>query len=86
MSEERDLLIEGLQESIDSLQEENTALRRSNKILRQVVRTLRTTVTSLRKTQEIAVNNDEEFKALCQNGGELDSVPTAEGGLPEDQS
>jgi hypothetical protein len=86
MSEERDLLIEGLQESNDTLQDEVDRLKRSNKILRQVVRTLRTTVTSLRRSQEIAINNDEEFKALCQNDGELDSVPTAEGGLPEVQS
>jgi hypothetical protein len=77
-------LMQALEESNEILHERIEGLEKSNKILRTVVRKLRATVNDLREIQRIAADNDKEFVALCQNDGEVDSIPAAESGLPED--
>lgn len=82
-AEDKTLLVQALEESNEILREQVENLERRVRILRTTVRNLRTNLSNLRKTHEIAVANDEEFKALCQNDGELDTNPIDDGGLPE---
>ena len=82
--EDKDLVIAGLIESNDILQHEVTKVRNSNRILRTVVRALRTANESLRRTVEVAQQNDEMFKDLCE--GKFDDTVSGDetqGGLPK---
>jgi len=80
--EDKDLAIAGLTESNDILQQEVSKVRNQNRILRTVVRALRTANDSLRKTVEIAQQNDEMFKSLCQGDFDAPVSDGAMGGLP----
>jgi FtsZ-binding cell division protein ZapB len=79
--EDKDLVIAGLIESNDILQQEVTKVRNSNRILRTVVRALRTANESLRRTVEIAQQNDETFKDLCEGKFDAEVSCDAEDGL-----
>lgn len=81
--DERDLVIEGLQESNEILQQEVKRLRNSNRVLRAVIRALRSANESLHKQQEIALKNDEIFKAYCEGEFDAQTFHPTEGGLPQ---
>jgi FtsZ-binding cell division protein ZapB len=81
--EDKDLVIAGLMESNDILQQEVSKVRNQNRILRTVVRSLRTANDSLRRTVEVAQQNDEMFKSLCQGDFDAKVSGDAEGGLPK---
>jgi hypothetical protein len=66
MSEEA--LLQQALESNETLQEEITQLRRTNKMLRNLNTALRRANSSLRRQHELAVQNDEMFKQLCESG------------------
>ena len=61
---------EALLESNNLLQEEVSRVRNNNRMLRAVISALRQTNSELRRSVEIAVANDDAFKAMCQ-----ESVP-----------
>lgn len=65
-----------------TLQEEINQLRRTNGMLRKLNGALRRANDSLRRQHELAVQNDEMFKQLCESGFG-NTVVEQEGGLPE---
>jgi hypothetical protein len=78
MSESKDQLIASLQEANEMLGEDNARYRRSNALLRRIN-------SDLRRMQAIQHENDEAFKAMCQNDiSEFTNVVDSEGGLPEE--
>ena len=74
-------MLEHAIESNKTLQEEIDRLRRTNTMLRNVNGALRRANTSLRRQAELAVQSDEMFKQLCENGFGV-PVTDNEGGLP----
>lgn len=81
MSEETKLLEQAL-DTNQTLQDEINQLRRTNKMLRNLNGALRRANDSLRRQHELAVQNDELFKQLCETGFGV-PVEGNEGGLPE---
>ena len=55
----KDQLIAALEESNEMLGEDNARYRRSNALLRRIN-------SDLRRFKDIQVQNDEEFKSMCQ--------------------
>ena len=82
MEQDKDLIIAGLMESNDILQQEVSKVRNQNRILRTVVRSLRTANDSLRRTVEVAQQNDELFKSLCEGSFDAPVSCDEAGGLP----
>lgn len=70
---------EALLESNSLLQEEVSRVRNNNRMLRAVISALRQTNTELRKSVEIAVANDDAFKAMCQGDVSYTSVVSGSG-------
>jgi hypothetical protein len=82
MEQDKDLVISQLMESNTVLNEEVARVRDSNRILRAVNKALHSANASLRRIAEVAQQNDEMFKCLCQ--GDFDApVSGAEAGLAE---
>lgn len=74
-------VVEQLLEVNQTLQDEVQRLTDQRRILRRVNSALREALESQRRQIAIAVENDEQFKSLCQEG--FDVVSGAdEGGLP----
>ena len=53
------LIVMGLRESIELLRKENARQRK-------LIGRLRKTISGLRELKSIQIQNDEEFKAMCQ--------------------
>ena len=64
-----------------TLQDEITQLRRTNKMLRNVNGVLRRANDSLRRQHQMAVENDELFRQICESGLDV-PVDVEVGGLP----
>lgn len=75
-------VVEQLLEANNSLQEENQRLTDSRRILRRVNSALREALDSQRRQIEIAVQNDEQFKSICQQDFDVTVSGDAQGGLP----
>lgn len=70
--------IRDLEDTVEILNEEIARVRNSNRILRVAN-------SSLRRQINIAHQNDEDFKSMCQGDIALDVLEN-EGGLPEPQA
>lgn len=68
-------------ESNQTLQEEINQLRRTNRMLRNLNGALRRANDSLRRQHDVAVQNDEMFRQLCESGFGV-PVDGEVGGLP----
>jgi hypothetical protein len=78
-------VVEQLLEANQTLQSEVQRLTDQRRILRRVNSALREALESQRRQVAIAVENDEQFKSLCQEGQEsFDGTVSEEasGGLP----
>lgn len=82
MSEETEQMLQQMTEANETLQEEISRLRRTNTMLRGVNGALRRANSSLRRQADLAVENDEMFKQLCDSGFGA-TVAEETGGLPE---
>lgn len=82
MSEETERLVQQMTEANETLQSEIDRLRTTNRMLRNINSSLRRANQSLQRQQEQAVQNDELFKQICENGFGV-TVADVEGGLPE---
>jgi hypothetical protein len=71
-------VVEQLLDANKTLQEEVQRLTDQRRILRRVNSALRESLASQRRQIEIAVENDEAFKSMCQEG--FDSVSGADAG------
>lgn len=82
-------LILSLRSEVEALSDEVTELRDTNKNLRNTQRVARTVIRGLREqlttVQEAAEQNDDAFKALCQEDIEIveEVAPAEQGGLPQ---
>jgi len=76
MEQDKDLIISQLMESNTCLNEELQRVRDSNRILRLANKALQGANASLRRIAEVAQNNDEMFRELCE--GKFDA-PVSEG-------
>jgi len=75
-------VVEQLLESNKTLQDEVQRLTDQRRILRRVNSALRESLESHRRQVEIAVQNDEAFKSLCQGDFGVTVSGDAQGGLP----
>ena len=75
-------IVEQLLEANKTLQEEVQRLTDSRRILRRVNSALREANDSLRRQTSIAIQNDDNFKALCQEGFDVPVSGDTQGGLP----
>ena len=81
-SNEKDVIIASLMESVENLRGELAQLRNNNRILRRVHSALRSANQSLQNRVAIAQQNDDLFKELCTS--DFGAVTSPEdGGLPE---
>ena len=81
-SNEKDVIIASLMESVENLRGELAQLRNNNRILRRVHSALRSANQSLQNRVAIAQQNDELFKELCTSNFGAVTSPE-DGGLPE---
>ena len=82
-SNEKDVIIASLMESVENLRGELAQLRNNNRILRRVHSALRSANQSLQNRVAIAQQNDELFKELCTSDFGAKVTSPEDGGLPE---
>ncbi len=83
MSEEKDLLIAALEESVEGLRAELAQTKNNNRILRRVHSALRSANASLQARVDMAQQNDELFKKFCNGDFDAKVTRPVEAGLAE---